>query len=573
MWQRFVLGCLLLAVPSACYAQSRAEKVLPANSQIYFRWDGYKKHWKTYKKTALGKVIQGDAGTFFKKLLRFAETQGRVGLKQALPPQAPVDKVWDEINAALMGFLDHGVVAGVAVSNVQPPKAEAVLVFPNGAGEKKSLLALINRIAQTNPNVPVRVVKKGKRTMTQITEGPVNMVWWAEGKDAVVAIGTETPTQIAKRLGGQGSITNNPLYKEIQSFDEFPTWGAFYFDLPAVGKVVGKLTPGVEKLTNKFGLAQIRGITSHIGFDVPAERSVTFLHLKPGQRKGILKIAPTKTLSLKALPAMPKDLKAFSAGHFDIVALYDVGLDITTEILKLTGQDINVKQEIDTFQQNIGINIRNEILTSLGTTYATYASPSEGLLGLGAVSVVKIKDEKKLKTALNKVMDLVGAQAPGILQVRTTKYRGVTLYLLDIQAGIQITSPTIAMYKGWLVYSNYPQPVQGFILRNSGNLPKWKASKELQTAISKFPKKFSGITISDPRPGVKLFFNLLPPLVAGLNSVAREFSPAGLDEPLPVEIIPHPEQITRYLFPNVSVVVDEGKRIRLDSRTSCPTSF
>ncbi len=574
MWQRFALGCLLLVIPSVCYAQSKAERVLPANSQIYFRWEGYKKHWKTYKKTALGKILQGDAGKFFKKLLKFAETQGRTGLKQGLPPQAPVDQVWDEVNAALSSFLDHGVVAAVAVSKVKPVEAQAVIVFPNGAAaKKKSLLTLINRIAQTNPNLPVRVVKKGKRTMTHLREEGVSMVWWAEGKDAVVAIGTETPTLIAKRLSKQESITEHPLYKEIQNFKEFPTWGGFYMDLPGIGNVVGQLDPKVAKLTKKFGLAHIRGVTSHFGFDVPAERSVTFLHLNKGPRTGLLKIAPNKTLTLKDLPAMPKDTKTFSAGHFDMVAFYDVGVDLATEIAKLAGADVDVEKEINTFQENIGINIRKEILANLDTTYASYASPSEGLLGLGAVSALKIKNEKKFRKSFDKVLDLLSVQAAQGLEIRRSKYHGATLYVFDVKAGVQATAPTVTMYKGWFVMSNYPQPVKGFILRNSGKLPKWKASKELQARIAKFPKKYNGIAVSDPRPGVQLFFNLLPPVVAGLNSVARTFSPAGLEKALPVELIPHPEVVTQHLFPNVAVVIDEGNRIRLDSRFSCATSF
>src|SRR5713101_7285358 len=54
----------LLAVPSVSRAQEAPERLLPAETQIYFRWDGVDAHRPAYEKTALGKMMKGQTGKF-----------------------------------------------------------------------------------------------------------------------------------------------------------------------------------------------------------------------------------------------------------------------------------------------------------------------------------------------------------------------------------------------------------------------------------------------------------------------------------------------------------------------------
>ena len=61
---------------------------------------------------------------------------------------------------------------------------------------------------------------------------------------------------------------------------------------------------------------------------------------------------------------------------------------------------------------------------------------------------------------------------------------------------------TICVHKGWLAYAAYPQPLQGFILRGTGNHPTWKADSDTLKFLAPFPSNL-GFSYSDPRPGVQ----------------------------------------------------------------------
>ena len=60
----FLATTLLLVAPSLGSAQDAPEQLLPASAQVYLRWDGIDAHKKAFLKTGLGKMLQGDTGTF-----------------------------------------------------------------------------------------------------------------------------------------------------------------------------------------------------------------------------------------------------------------------------------------------------------------------------------------------------------------------------------------------------------------------------------------------------------------------------------------------------------------------------
>src|SRR5262245_35428610 len=70
MSRRIVAALLLLLCPSVSLAQEAPERLLPAGTQVYLRWDGVEAHRAAYAQTALGQTLQGDTGTFFLDLYK-----------------------------------------------------------------------------------------------------------------------------------------------------------------------------------------------------------------------------------------------------------------------------------------------------------------------------------------------------------------------------------------------------------------------------------------------------------------------------------------------------------------------
>ena len=60
------LVLVLLLAPTAVRAaeDGAPERLLPAGTQIFVRWDGIEPHRAAFDKTALGKMLKGDMGKF-----------------------------------------------------------------------------------------------------------------------------------------------------------------------------------------------------------------------------------------------------------------------------------------------------------------------------------------------------------------------------------------------------------------------------------------------------------------------------------------------------------------------------
>jgi hypothetical protein len=572
MLQRIFLTVVVLGIPSLSRAQDVGARALPPGSQIYLRWDGFEKHRAAFDKTALGKMLAGDTGKFLKGMVAYIEKQFDALAGAGAPPQVV------EILKGLPNLLgvvgNNGFSLGVEVHKVAPPEIEGVLVFPKAGTDEAGLLPLIKKVAGLS-GAEIKEEKIAGRNVFHIPSEHVHLGWWKEGDDAVIVIGTEGPEKAAKRIGSKGKhLAGNHMYKELQNFKEFPTWADGYLDIAKLFKVADGLGEEVGKLIEELGLNGLKSVTFHSGFDGPAERSVIFVDI-PGPRKGLLKLANRKTIKLADLPPMPSDLTSFSASNLDLAALYDAILGAVEATVKIyfPNQADQVKEGIKIAENILGVKLKEELFGSFGDLVVSYSSPSEGPLGLGTVYLVKVKDEKKLQASLDNLFKALGALPFIPVEVKKNAYRDAELQEIHIggpggQGNFQL--PTFVIHKGWLALSFYPQPIQGYVLRTKGDLPIWKAGPNLTRRLEAFPKDFTAIAVSDPRPGLKLLFSIAPTGVGLLNSLAAQFAPQAQFD---INLIPNALEVTRHLFPNITVSTDDGKKLRIETRASLMLPF
>jgi hypothetical protein len=195
----------------------------------------------------------------------------------------------------------------------------------------------------------------------------------------------------------------------------------------------------------------------------------------------------------------------------------------------------------------------------------TYSSPPEGPLVLGQTVLLQVKDPKKLQTALEMTVQGLGKLARANVQLKQRTYHGIKLNTVLVRERGFFLAPTWAIHKDWLVIGLYPQPVQGYALRTGGELPVWKPSATLKASLDKLPNKFTLLSVTDPRPGVNTLLSLAP-LAAG--AIQSNLPPdSKLDF---TGLLPNAHDVTRHLFPNVTVASDDGKTWRLESLSSLP---
>jgi hypothetical protein len=570
------LALLILLLPTLASAQEAPERLLSEKTQVYLRWDGMEAHQAAFEKTALAKILQGDLGRFFSEAIKQAKEKVNAALsnEQILGGNPPdvIRKIQTD-GAEAIKLLDilgkHGVILGIEVRALDPPAAQGTLIFPQAGKPDGPFLALV-RIISNLAKVELKEQKIAGRGVFVVPAGPVQIAAWIEGADAVLTIGTDQPDATIKRIVAKGpGLAGQSLFQKVQGFKEFETATRGFIELASLVQLGRSRGKEVAALIDDLGLAGLRSLIFYSGFDGPAERSLIELHI-PGPRKGLLKLTGTKAFKLADLPPMPPDVTDFSASNLDWTGLFDVGRTAVEGVLKIVAPDEakQVSPIIEQGNQVLGINLRDDLLGSLDTLTMQYSSPSEGIFSLGQVTLIKVKDVKKLQTALDNLAKKLGS-SPGVpVAVKKKPYHGVELRQIDIRSPGIFYAPTLGIHKDWLVFSLYPQPVHGFILRSNGTLPAWKPGDGLKKNLDKFPGEYVSVSVSDPRPTVRFLLSVLPTIVAGVNS-ASEFTGFTLD----VSLLPNAQEVTQHLFPNVSIATDDGETLRLETLASLAFPF
>ena len=565
MRKPIALAVLLLA-PSLTFAQSGAENVLPSRSQLYFRWDGAKAHRAEFDKTAFGKTLKGDTGKFLKELWAYATEN----IEQAIDQADPVaGGIFRDVIQALGHVSDGGVVLGVELEKVTPPKVNGLLVFPGAAGEGGKLLALIQKAAEA-ARADIKDAKVGRRLIhsVDIADGKgVYLGWWNEGEDAVLMIGTTEPVEYAKMVDAkQTGLVKHPLYKKVAGFKDYTTNVRAFFDMQGLAGVVEDASPEAAKFVDALGVKGVKSVTFVAGYEGIAFRNVLEVDI-PGPRKGLLSLASTKTFNLKDLPPLPSDANSISASTMDIGKAYDVIYALVETGVKIFAPDKaqELADAIKAAENLIQVNLRDDLFGCFGDMAVSYSSPAEGLLGLGSTTLLKVKDGKKLMASIDKIVKNIPNQGFEV-SLKKKMYKDVEINDLNLKIDLfSLRLVSFAVYKDWFILSGYPQGIKGFVLRSEGELPTWKADGELVKVLNTFPQKYTGIQISDPRGTIQGLLAFTPLLFDTINRFTV-FIPNL--RPFELDTIPHAQEATRYLFPSVTVTTDDGKMLRSVSRGS-----
>jgi hypothetical protein len=575
MPRRLGLALLALALPAVARAQTAPERLLPPGSQLYLHWDGFEKHQDAYAKTAVAKTMKGDTGKFLRAAVRHALEQVNTYLGSQFDKEL-VQGLTDDFAGVFATVSKNGFTLAVEVRKLDPAEVQAVLVLPGAGAGPKSLPSLLRTALKLGKEEAKRESVLGRKVW-HLESGPVHVAWWPEGPDAVLAVGTDAPQTLVRRLlKGKKSLADRPLYQRVRDFKEFPTWARGYVDLASLARVAAGYRPEASKLIDELGLRGLKSLTFYSGFDGPAELGVVELDLT-GPRRGLLSLLSKRKFTLADLPAMPPDITDFSASNLAVGKVYPVGVRAVESVIGLfaPGRVGQVKDAIRQTETTLGARF-DDLFGCFGDLVVQYSAWAEGPLGMGQVTLIQVKDAPKLEKTLAKLFQGVNNLPFLTADARTRTYHGVRLHEVRLGGPPGLPSfhwyvPTYAVHEGWFVFGYYPQPVQGYILRAKGELRAWKAGGRLRKRLEAFPKEMTGITVSDPRPTLKLVLALAPTALTVLNNVL-EFTGQG-GRPFDVGLVPNAYEATEHLFPNITVTTDDGKRVRSVTRSSLALPF
>jgi hypothetical protein len=579
MIRRAGFALFLLLLPVLAQAQEAPEQLLPATTQVYLRWDGVDAHRASYDKSGLGQMMQGDTGGFVSGL--YGQLQDGLSalltVDQLLGGVAPDKLAKMQADAAeaskLLSVLSkNGFIVAAEVRNVEGPEWQVTLILPDAGAKPGPLAAALRLVASLN-KLSVKDVKSGGLTAHSITVDSIYTTWWQEGNHAVVAVGPDKPEDVLKRLHGpktaikEATLVANPLFKRIKSFDKFETSARAFVDSAAFVKLGASRSKEFDKLLKDLGLDGLKSLVFYSGFDGAAERGLVEWDM-PGPRKGLLTLLNGKAFTLADVPPLPPDVISWSMTNFDTGAFYDVALDAAEDVAAIAAPEQvgKIKGYSKIADQALGVDLRKDLLDSLGDKVAFYTSPSEGPLTLGQTMMLKVKDAKKLQEALDQAVKGIGKATGADVTLTKKTYHGVEMREVHVAQQGFIFVPSYVIYKDWLVIAPFPQQVQGYILRAKGDLTAWKPDQRVKQSLADLPKEFISISYSDPRPSVKEILSIAPLIAGSVNS----FAP---DSKFEVGSLPNAQEATRHLFPNISVTSDDGKTLRLETRASLQLPF
>lgn len=576
MKRHCALALVLFFAPALCMAQDAPEDLLSSKTQIYVRWDGNSAHQKAYDKTAMGKIMQGDLGKFLDSaFVQLKETLGTViaqeGLLDGKPPEQ-LEKMQKDINEAmkLLKVLgDRGILFAVEARGVTPPSGQVTIIVPDADKDGETLFSLFRLIA-SNAGIDLKPKKIGDHTVTGI-EGvaPVNLGWWMHGKHAVVTVTTESLADTIKRMhdNKKDSLSKNKLFAGINNFKKYETSFRGYVDFASLRVMALETFPQAVPFVNALGLQGLKAVTFVSGFEDRADRGTLELHLEK-ERTGLLRLTQGTPFTMKDVPPLPKDVNSWQMMSVDFATFYDEALKMARAIINIVDPDR--KEDLDEGLKQVklalGVDLRKDLLAHLGDQVVSYSSPAEGLFGLGATTLVKVKDGKKIKETMETMVKNLSTTVGVEMITKKTMYRGVEVSQILVRQEGFIFVPTYAVHKDWLIVALFPQSVQGAILRLNGEIKGWEPNADLKDSLSKLPKEFTSISIVDPRPGVAQLLSIAP-MAGGL---LRTFVPEAKFD---VGSIPNAHVVTKELFPNVTVSEDKDNIVRIESRSSIPMPF
>jgi hypothetical protein len=111
------------------------------------------------------------------------------------------------------------------------------------------------------------------------------------------------------------------------------------------------------------------------------------------------------------------------------------------------------------------------------------------------------------------------------------------------------------------VIGYYPPAVHGYIARAKKEMGVWKPNAQAEAVFKQMPQEFISVSYSDPRPSIRTILAIAPIIGATINSFSPEFN-------FDIGNLPNAQEVTRHLFPNISVTTDDGKMLRVETRAS-----
>ena len=415
--------------------------------------------------------------------------------------------------------------------------------------------------------------------------------FWAEGDDLVVT--NQIDAVMATIDGDAPSLEGSDLLAGLgsEAADFVPVLRGFV-DLKAL--------PPLPPEAAEMGLDAVERVELLWGFQDEALRTEIRV-VAPGPRRGVLALLDQPTFGIDGLPPMPPSLTGFTVVSLDLEKTYDTILGIARRADPANAEQFAAVEQM--FKQQLGIDLREQLLKQLGPKIAVHLRPEQGAkLNIGAMMppdvpqemtgmiagmysaiggltiLAEVKDREQVADALDKLVNVAntalsqaggpeGGQGPKIVK----KEGQYPSYTFEMPAGmippgmVEDFAPTIILGKSNLVLA-----MNEDLARSAGGA--WVATGGFEPMAERLPGDMFFLNVSDPRESVPDLISQLPELLATIDQFVASESPDGKGLGITIDRskLPDPAKVRELLFPNAVSMTTDDEGLSIISRESVP---
>ncbi len=340
-----------------------------------------------------------------------------------------------------------------------------------------------------------------------------------------------------------------------------------YLNVKKIRRTLVPLAGGLKAaaVVNAIGLSNVDSLVSVTGLDAEGFVSRTLLAID-GEPQGLLALARTNPLVPDDLAAIPADATIALAARVDADAVFDTVLSVIEKVEPRASEEVT--RELGQMQQALGINLRDDVLSSLGDAWCVYNSPGEGgLVITGLTAVVPVENHTRLLRVHERLLATARAEmgrnedrGPRIEQLR---FADEEIYFLNVRDEEFPLAPSWCLTEKVLLVAPFPQNIKSYLLRGAEH-----QSIASVAGVSELfgqeggPLKF--LYVDTPK-----LFELFYPLAPIFAQMAtRELQREGID--VNVSLLPSAKAIGKHLRPTITAVRHTDAGIEVVNRQTVP---
>ena len=280
-----------------------------------------------------------------------------------------------------------------------------------------------------------------------------------------------------------------------------------------------------------------------------------------GEPTGLLRAIKGEPLSEDDLASVPSDALIAMTANVDVNHLLDVVMAFLSEAEPANAAQI--EGALAQLRQQIGLDLRKDVLESLGEGWRIYSSPREGGLVSGWIVSVDVEDVATLKNAHTKLLAMFPPDRNGIQSLQVVKFNDNTIYSAPLPAGVPF-SPSWCILEDELVFGLFPQAVRNHL---AGTEPEGSIAKVPEVRQHLGPDRApTGMVYLDTPQLIRIAYPWLQVAVQVYGGLLRQEGVANID----VSILPSATALCRHARPSVMSVRAVEHGIVLESHHSLP---